>query len=70
MALERWTDPKLSRRTRIPRYGLQSKSACVAKRPRELPPEREIPHVTIRFATFASLYGAASATNTLDDGMV
>jgi hypothetical protein len=39
MALERWTTPKLSRRTCSPRYGLQSwrgKSAGVAKRPREL----------------------------------
>jgi hypothetical protein len=40
MALERGTNPKLSRRACSPRYGLQScprKSAGVAKRPRELP---------------------------------
>jgi hypothetical protein len=54
MALERWTTPKLSRRTCAYEYGLQScrgKSAGVAKRPRDrvsdLPPE--IPYVAIRF---------------------
>jgi hypothetical protein len=43
MVLERWTNPKLSRRTCSPRYGLQScrgKSAGVAKRPRERSPTR------------------------------
>jgi hypothetical protein len=55
---ERWTNPKRSRRTCSPRYGLQScraKSAGVAKRPRELlsPPKP----LTLRFATFSSLYG-------------
>ena len=39
VALERWTNPKLSRRTCSPRYELQPwrrKPAGVAKRPREL----------------------------------
>jgi hypothetical protein len=41
--LERWTNPKRSRRTCNPRYGLHSwrgKSVGVAKRPRERPPTR------------------------------
>jgi hypothetical protein len=41
MGLERWTNPKLSRRTCSPRYGLPSCrgiSAGVAKRPRERSP--------------------------------
>jgi hypothetical protein len=48
-ALDRWTNPKLSRRTCTCEYGLQSwrgKSAGVVKRPRERSPE--IP--TVRFA--------------------
>jgi hypothetical protein len=58
MVLERWTTPKLSRRSWSPRYGVQScrrKSAGVAKRSRELIP----PHpksLTVRFATFPSMY--------------
>ena len=43
MVLERWTNPKLSRRTCTCEYGLQScsgKSAGVAKRPRERSPAR------------------------------
>ena len=47
LALERGTNPKLSRRMCTCEYGLQScrgKSAGVAKRPRELSPS-EIPHV-------------------------
>jgi hypothetical protein len=43
MVLERWTNPKRSRRTCTCEYGLQScrgKSACVAKRPRERSPTR------------------------------
>jgi hypothetical protein len=41
MALERWTNPKLPRRTCSPLYGLQpcgGKSAQVPKRPRERSP--------------------------------
>jgi hypothetical protein len=58
-------NPKLSRRTCSPRYGLQSwggKSAGVAKRPREL-----ISHpksLPLRFATFASLYGPRGYSRT------
>jgi hypothetical protein len=55
MVLERWTNPKLSRRTCSPRYGLRSwrgKSAGVAKRPRERSPT-EIRTVTIRNFGFA-----------------
>ena len=56
LALERWTNPKLSRCTCSPRHGLQScrrKSAGVAKRPRERSPTRnplllKSPTVTIR----------------------
>jgi hypothetical protein len=43
MVLERWTNPKVSRRVCTCEYGLQSclrKSAGVAKRPRERPPTR------------------------------
>jgi hypothetical protein len=46
-ALERWTNPKLSRRTCSPRYGLQScrgRSAGVSKRPRERFPTRNPNH--------------------------
>jgi hypothetical protein len=57
MVLERWTNPKLSRRTCSPESGLQScrgKSAGVAKRPRERPtPDPK--SLTSRFATFPSL---------------
>jgi hypothetical protein len=56
MVLERWTNPKRSRRACTCEYGLQScrgQSAGVAKRPRERSPTRNL---TLRFATFASLY--------------
>jgi hypothetical protein len=59
MALGRWTNPKLSRRTCTCEYGLQSrrgKSAGVAKRPREL-----ISHpksLPLRFATSPSLHAS------------
>jgi hypothetical protein len=56
MALERWTNPKQSRRMCTCEYGLQScsgKSAGVAKRPRELISPPEIPSVTIRHFVIA-----------------
>jgi hypothetical protein len=56
MALERWTNPRLSRRTCTCEFGLQlwrGKSAGAAKRPRELISH---PKSEVRFATFASLY--------------
>jgi hypothetical protein len=58
MDLERGKNPKLSRRTCSPRYGLQScrgKTAGVAKRPRERSPTRNPHRHTIR-NFFSSLY--------------
>jgi hypothetical protein len=60
MVLERWTNPKRSRLTCSPRYGLQScrgKSTGVAKRPRERSPTRN-PNVTIRNFCIAHRVGA------------
>jgi hypothetical protein len=57
VVLERWTNPKLSRRTCTCKYGLQwcrGRSAGVAKRPREPTPHPKPPTVTLRSLTVAS----------------
>jgi hypothetical protein len=66
MAFERWTNPKLSRRTCTCEYGIQSwrwESAGVAKRPREPP---DIANVTIRnsFSPTSAGLPCAQAYNT------
>jgi hypothetical protein len=59
--LERWTNPKLSRRTCTCEYGLPScpgKAAGVAKRPRERPPRNPHRHDSPPFASIAVSRGA------------
>jgi hypothetical protein len=70
MLPERWTNPKRSRCACSPRYALQpwrKKSADVTIRWRERSPTRN-PLANVRFATFASMYGAVRVGDTGCEG--